>query len=223
MKLTLVEPERIVYLTDLTNLVTSVKIPEKIYDTFRRQVSDDMPRAYWVAQSVLYSGQAVSRASRELRGLFGDDSLEIERTVGDLLDITGVSLADLDAVQQVVTDLHEGLRDRYLARTPARRKQLGQRVFSNPIVAYVESIGWSKFIQLRDVEKLDSRYNDMEDSQEILYRYHDRQFLLANCGTGDIVLLPVGNVKTCQEAQAWLAGDTVAGSPLPKLFSLGRT
>lgn len=199
-----------------------VRIPKSYVDVLSNVIKEDKARGVYVTQSIFYSQQSLYNVSMELHNLFGASFIGIEKTIGDLLQRVNIEYMENDKLEKFVRDVFDGLSKKYGHQDLYRRNELGENIFSDPTVMHVESMQWQDFIRLHDAELIDSRENEIEGSCEFLYTYHGRQFLLSNCDSGNVVLLPVGDVSTCEQAQSWLIGDTIVGSPLPKFFSIGR-
>lgn len=85
--------------------------------------------------------------------------------------------------------------------------------------------GWLVYLNRHGRTILDRN----DDTGELLVKStkNGRVVLIADCPTGKVVTLPVGDkVKTCAEAQEWLAGNTVGRDelqvPLPPLRIITR-
>ena len=69
--------------------------------------------------------------------------------------------------------------------------------------------GWPRYIRESGLEAVDTRRNHIEGTLEALYRCKDgSQRLVVTCPTGRVFALGVvSEVRTCEQAQRWLAGD----------------
>lgn len=72
----------------------------------------------------------------------------------------------------------------------------------------INRFGWTRYLRESGAKCIDTRKNEIEGTQEALYRTKDgEQRLVAVCPTGRIFALGVpGDVKTCDQAQHYLAG-----------------
>lgn len=72
----------------------------------------------------------------------------------------------------------------------------------------IDRWGWDKYIQENNLKAVDARRNDIEGTMEALYHTEQGGRLVATCPSGRIVSMGVTpDISTCQQAQAWLAGD----------------
>lgn len=203
--------------------VMPVSIPkqykQQVFDTY----SSNRSKGIYLIQTLFYVNRSLTEASSRLFQLFGKNFEQINNIVGKLA--ADEKLEDLDerVVAQRANELAYALQERYGSAGHSRRVELMEQVFADPVITEVCAMHWQVFIRNQKAKLIDENYRLVDKSHEYLFAYKGKKFLVANCGTGKVVILPVGNVNSCEQAQAWLAGDTVKGMPLPKFTSRGRT
>lgn len=77
----------------------------------------------------------------------------------------------------------------------------------------IAQYGFLRYLEEKTTDVLDQRRNDIDNVQEVLVRYDGNRIALvtACCSTNKKFVLPLpGNtdIKTCEQAQAWLHGST---------------
>lgn len=203
----------------------TVTIPERVRSEFERVLaSSDKRRASPMACAVLGSQRLLTRMSYNLSGLFDYKYEKINSTVGELLESSGVTALDTPKIYELAEELQLTLHASYSSRSKERRRRLAETIFESPVALEVELLGWEGLVQSQDAHLLHRRDNAIEGTIELLFEFKQAKFLVATCRTGKVVILPVGvSVTSCEQAQAWLAGDTVSGFELPRFFSRGRS
>lgn len=68
----------------------------------------------------------------------------------------------------------------------------------------INRYGWDRYIKEKGLLSIDERLNTRTNSYEALYDIDGIKTLIANCGTGNIVPIRVGDVNTCAEAEDYL-------------------
>ena len=73
----------------------------------------------------------------------------------------------------------------------------------------IERFGWPRYLRESRAKVRDSRHNEIENTEEaLMLTDRGEQRLVVTCPTGRIFALGVpGEVKTCEQAQHWLAGS----------------
>lgn len=199
-------------------------LPENMKDRFEWELRRDMDKAAELGYTVVCSSRLMAQMAASLSGLFLDSTMKPRKAVEQLVGSSKVDTWRIDQLKQLNQQIRESLITRYSSRSPLRRKALGERLLSNPDALEAEVLGWQGLLKSQHSEVIDSRENYVEDTAEVLCRFRSSMFLLATCKTGKVVVLPVSaEVKSCEEAQQWLAGDTIKGFALPKFYSLGRS
>lgn len=201
----------------------TVSIPKSI----REHLSDvaGTERFTKVISVVAQSRMLVGSLSSLLFGLFGEHSGSdlIIKSTTDLLSRIAIEESSDKTLQQVAFSIYESLNDKYSNMSVARRSELVPRLFGDDVTLEVELMGWYDFVMSSEARLIDSRYNDAQMSPEYLFEYKSRIFLVAKCRTGKPVVLPVGSdIRTCDQAQRWIIGDTIVGLPLPSVNFIGR-
>jgi hypothetical protein len=112
-----------------------------------------------------------------------------------------------------------------LGRTRVVVPQMTVESLLSPEQCEIAYEGWLVYLNRHGRTILDRN----DDTGELLVKSNQngRVVLIADCPTGKVVTLPVGDkVKTCAEAQEWLAGNTTGQGelavPLPPLSIITR-
>ena len=74
----------------------------------------------------------------------------------------------------------------------------------------INRFGWHRYIEESNSTLIDDRRNDVEGTREALYRTRYGKRLIATCPSGNNRIVALGvpdSIETCQQAQAWLAGE----------------
>lgn len=200
-----------------------VDIPSNHQEYVLHLYNHDMHKLRAITRLLAQSRGLVSKLSGQLFDLFGAGKEKITKSTGDLVKSLAFDSSSTDELNETAFGIYCTLKDLHSHQTPLRRQELVERVFVDAVRLEVELMGWKDFIRSQHSLLTDERYHEYEQSYEFLFSFKNEKFLVGRCGTGKVVVLPVGrSVKTCAEAQSWLAGDTIRGFPLPKFFSLGR-
>lgn len=182
------------------------------------------PEAVLLSKNVIESHKFLHTASRDLAGCFGLNKTSVTKAVSNLCEMSSISLYDYDELNRLFSQLKVTTQGRLGGRPTERVRNIWSSWEQHPVQLEAEMLGWEGLVTHQDAVCVDQRSNLVEGTMEALFRFRNAMFLIATCGTGDIVLLPVAdNVTNCELAQAWLRGDTVSGFPLPSFFSKGRT
>jgi hypothetical protein len=202
-------------------------MPVAIPKRYRQQVFDtygsNKQKGIYLIQTLFYVNRSLTEVSDRLFKLFGKNFEQINTIVGQLAADEKLEELDENVVAQRANELAYALQERYGNAGHSRRVELMEQVFADPVITEVCAMHWQVFIRSQKAKLIHENYRLTDKSHEYLFSYKGKKFLVANCGTGKVVILPVGNVSTCDQAQAWIAGDTVKGMPLPKFTSRGRT
>lgn len=203
--------------------IMQVAIPDKYKSQVLDTYSSNPKKGIYILQTLFYVNRSLYEVSSRLFQLFGNDFEQINKVVGKLAADEKLEDLDENIVSQRANELAFALQERYGSAGHSRRIELMPQVFADPVITEVCAMHWQVFIRSQKARLLDENYRHSDKSYEYLFVYKGKRFLVANCGTGKVVILPVGKVNTCEQAQAWLSGDTVRGMPLPKFTSKGRT
>lgn len=200
-------------------------LPEELRDDFEMDMQHRRTdHAKAVLRAVYGSEQVVTKISSSLRDFLGVTSTEVMHAVGQLATLAGISRWDVEKLHELTMQMGATLFETMVDREPTRRMTTSRQLLQSPALMLAQMIGWREFMSHGKAALVDQRHNKVEGTMEALYSFMDARILVATCGTGDVVMLPVSSqVETCEEAQAWLSGDTVSGFPLPQYFSQGRS
>ena len=96
-------------------------------------------------------------------------------------------------------------------------KQIGDEQNAEVRRVRIERYGWTKYLQESGAKCLNQRKNEIENTREALFAGPGMRVMVVTCPTGRLFSLPVPEeVKSCEQAHNWLAGDR-------GLTSIGRT
>lgn len=213
-----------VILVDGENQTHYVSVPKK----YRSQLFDTLVsnrlKGIYLAQTLYLTQRSLIGVSSELSGFFGVAIDKVNSVTGELMEAERLEDLDELEVERRAKSIAAGLYERYGSAAFFRRQELGEDIFTDPVMVEVCAMHWREFIRHGKAKLINSRACPSTGTPESLFKFKDRMFLVGVCGTGKVVILPVGEkVKSCEQAQAWLAGDTVKGLPLPKFIAKGRT
>jgi len=86
-------------------------------------------------------------------------------------------------------------------------KQIEEEKNQDKKAIRIERYGWPKFLQEVNAQCIDSRYNEVEGTQEALYVYGNVRKMVATCPTGRIFTMGVPpEVENCEQAAHYLKG-----------------
>jgi len=89
----------------------------------------------------------------------------------------------------------------------------------------IERFGWSRFLQESNAKVLDTRRNDIENTEEAIMQTGDgMRVLVPTCKTGRLFSLEVPpEVETCEQAQDWLNSGSRIDELIGPTRTIGRT